>query len=75
MFHFRPRKKKICRSFFKFPEMIIFSHTFNIAYEKNLKLTLDIDRNINDLSALAEISPSLEVIDENVKRTAVTIAE
>lgn len=55
--------------------IIIFNHTRNIAHEKNLKLTLDIDRNINDLSALAEISPSLEVIDENVKRTAVTIAE
>ena len=43
------------------------------AHEK-LKLTLDIDRNINDLSAPAEINPSLLVADERVNRTALTAA-
>ena len=37
--------------------------------------TLMIERNISDLSALHEINCKFEVIDENVKRTAVIAAE
>jgi hypothetical protein len=37
--------------------------------------TFDIERNINDLSALHEINCNVEFIDEYVNRTAVIAAE
>ena len=37
--------------------------------------TLEIDRNIKDLSALHEINCRFDVIDEKLKRTAVIAAE
>ena len=40
-----------------------------------MNFTFVIDRNINDLSALHETNCRLEVIDENVNRTAVIAAE